>query len=257
VEAQRTRSPAAAARARDRLAEAVAAEPEEMEAGFFLATALDQLGDWPAARAELERACPLARGAAESAVCAFKLGVVRSRVGDFPAALAAYDTSIRLGAPDAAAYANAADVLMAMGRLAEAVERYREALRIGARAPTGSTEEDVLVLAQYGLAVALDREGRPAAARDALALAARKDPGAARLRSALEPGADVFFVPPGEVHYYLGLVAEAGGRSDEAERRFRDFVAAVPKSPFLRRAQMHLAALAVERAKAVRSNDAP
>jgi len=48
---------------------------------------------------------------------------------------------------------------MARGKLGEAIDRYREAVRLEGAAATGSARDEGLALACYGLSVALDRDG--------------------------------------------------------------------------------------------------
>ena len=88
-----------------------------------------------------------------------------------------------------------------------------------------------LALAYYGLAVALDRDEQPVAAREAMLRALAHDPTPAVLKVAATPGGDFFFVPDGDVFYYLGLAAEAEGRDGDAEAAFREFIARAPREP--------------------------
>lgn len=131
---------------------------------------------------------------------------------------------------------NAAELLMALGRLDEAIDYYRLGLDLA---------DDPLYY--YGLAVALDRDGqwesalevmRDGAARDAAPLAALgKD--------------SVFFIPRGDVHYYYGLGYEALGDRDKALTHFREFVATSP-GRYRDQAQRHIDALTAKRGRARR-----
>jgi hypothetical protein len=69
------------------------------------------------------------------------------------------------------------------------------------------------------------------------------DPGAAVLKSAAAggQGGELFFVPEGDVFYYLGLAAEVQGRTRDAEASFREFLARLPNSRWRRAAEGHLA----------------
>ncbi|HTA20745.1 MAG TPA: tetratricopeptide repeat protein, partial [Polyangia bacterium] len=197
----------------------------------------------------LARACPNAPRGQVATSCWFRLGIERSRAARFPEALVAYERIIALGDPEGAAYTNAAEILMALDRLPEAEARYREAIQLDTPA-TGRIENPYgLSLSTYGLAVALDRDGAPDAAREMMARALALDPRHAKLTAAEQVGGDVFFVPEGDVYYYLGLASEAGGHVDDAEAAFQEFLARLPKSPWAPRARAHLDALvAVERA---------
>src|SRR5205814_5276427 len=61
--------------------------------------------------------------------------------------------------------------------------------------------------------------------------------------AAREPGGDVFFVPEGDVFYYLGLAFEVAERVDDAEAAFQEFGERLPKSRWRARARAHVAAL--------------
>jgi len=195
----------------------------------------------------LERACAmLERGlpryaGAERAAAWFRLGIVRTRLGRYREAAAAYAAVVADGAADAAVYANFAEVLMAAGRLPDAQARYRDAISAATDLGVGDRRERVheLALAYYGLAVALDRDEQPLAAREAMLRALENDPTTAVLKIASTPGGDFFFVPEGDVLYYLGLAAEVEGRDGDAEAAFREFIAAAPRSRWAHAAEVH------------------
>jgi tetratricopeptide (TPR) repeat protein len=142
-------------------------------------------------------------------------------------------------------YVNLGEVLMADGRLAEAEARYRDAIAVAASETTGERRprSQDLALAYYGLGVALDRDAQPAAAREAIARALGQDPGGAALKVATITNRDLFFVPDGDVYYYLGLAAEAEGRAMDAEAAFREFLARRPDSRWGAAAAAHLVPL--------------
>jgi tetratricopeptide (TPR) repeat protein len=189
----------------------------------------------------LERALPRYAGA-ERAAAWFRLGIVRTRLGRYREAAAAYAAVVADGAADAAVYANFAEVLMAAGRLPDAQARYRDAISAATDLGVGDRRERVheLALAYYGLAVALDRDEQPLAAREAMLRALENDPTTAVLKIASTPGGDFFFVPDGDVLYYLGLAAEAEGRDGDAEAAFREFIAGTPRSRWAHAAEGHL-----------------
>ena len=114
---------------------------------------------------------------------------------------------------------NLAETQMHLGDLKEAIEGYREALRIAGRVPARETAP----LATWGLAVALDRAGdRLSAEKEArFALEIERSMGLTRLLRSK----DVFFVPPYEIHWYEGLGAVARARvatsAREAARHWR------------------------------------
>jgi tetratricopeptide (TPR) repeat protein len=252
---QATRLRAAEALVREALAQA----PEDYRALALLAEIESRSGHAAAAIAALEQACTRAPRGRDGASCWFRLGLERSRAGQLAPALAAYERLIALGAADAATYGNAAELLMALGRLGEAEERYREAIRLEEQsAPAGRIEGAAgLAFSTYGLAVALDRAGRAAPAREMMGRALALDPRLGRLRAAERGGGDVFFLPEGDVFYYIGLASEVAGRVDDAEAAFQEFLGRLPRSPYAPRARAHVDALvALERAGAARGGRA-
>jgi tetratricopeptide (TPR) repeat protein len=107
---------------------------------------------------------------------------------------------------------NLAETQMHLGELKEAIEGYREALRIAGRVPSRETAP----LATWGLAVALDRAGdRLSAEKEArFALEIERSMGLQRLLRSK----DVFFVPAYELHWYEGLGAAARARVTTSAR---------------------------------------
>ena len=198
-------------------------------------------GRFDAACALLERALPRYAGAERSAAW-FRLGVVRSKLGRYREAAVAYAAVVADGAADSAVYSNYAEVLMAAGRLPDAEARYRDAISAASDLGVGDRRERTheLAMAYYGLAVALDRDEQPVAAREAMQRALAHDPTAAVLRLASTSGGDLFFIPDGDVFYYVGLAAEAEGRDGDAEAAFREFIAHAPRSRWARAAEAHL-----------------
>jgi tetratricopeptide (TPR) repeat protein len=202
----------------------------------------ESAGRLDAACALLERALPRYTGA-ERAAAWFRLGIVRTRQGRYREAATAYAAVVADGTADAAVYANFAEVLMASGRLSDAEARYRDAIAAASDLGAGDRRERVheLALAYYGLAVALDRDEQPAAAREAMQRALANDPTAAMLKIASSSGGDLFFVPDGDVLYYIGLAAEVEGRDGDAEAAFREFIERSPRGRWLHAAEAHLA----------------
>jgi tetratricopeptide (TPR) repeat protein len=226
------------------LREALALAPLDFSVLFMLAEVQSLRGHIVDAAATLERAEPLARLPSQRSSCWFRLGIERSRLGRYRDAVASYDQQIALGESDATVYANVAELLMALGRLREAEERYRDAIRIDERAGDRRGREQSLAFSYYGLGVALDRDQQEGAAREAIGRAVAMDPNTSLLRMAQQPGADVFFIPDGDVYYYLGLAGESLGNRDDAGAAFQEYVARQAKSPWVARARVHLAALA-------------
>jgi tetratricopeptide (TPR) repeat protein len=238
-----------AVRADALLSEALRRKPRHFTASFLRGDALVLQGRAAEGIAAIARACNLAESSEDESTCTLRLAVEQARAGRHAEALASYDRHLRSGAAQPIAYTNSAEILMALGRLAEAAARYREAIRLEEGAPPGRQRDEGLALGLYGLGVALDRDDQEAAAREAIARATALDP---RLRL-LDPetaGGDVFFVPAGDIHYYRGLALRVLVRREEAAEAFRRFVKEVPRSPWLARAQAHLRVLAGEPAAA-------
>jgi tetratricopeptide (TPR) repeat protein len=191
--------------------------------------------------AMLEHALPRYAGA-ERAAAWFRLGVLRTRLGRYREAAVAYAAVVADGNADAAVYANFAEVLMAAGRLPDAEARYRDAISAAGDLGVGDRRERVheLALAYYGLAVALDRDEQPVAAREAMLRALANDPTTAVLKIASTSGGDLFFVPDGDVFYYIGLAAEAEGREGDADAAFREFIEHAPGGRWAHAAESHL-----------------
>jgi tetratricopeptide (TPR) repeat protein len=102
---------------------------------------------------------------------------------------------------------NLAETEMHSGNLREAIEGYREALRIAGRYPSLR----LAPLAVWGLAVALDRSGdRLGAEKEARF--ARELERSMGMQGLLRDTHSVFFYPSYELHWYEGLGASAAAR---------------------------------------------
>ncbi|HWU90976.1 MAG TPA: tetratricopeptide repeat protein [Kofleriaceae bacterium] len=126
-------------------------------------------------------------------------------------------------------WGNLAETYMMLGRLDDAIDTYKETLRHGARISTW-----------YGLAVALDRDGRAALARDAIV--AQRLAGYRLFREEVE-SVQAFYVPRGEVFYYYALAEESFGRIDEALDYWNRFIASGAHPQYQPRAREHIDAL--------------
>jgi tetratricopeptide (TPR) repeat protein len=181
---------------------------------------------------------------------AFELGIVYSRLGHFKEALAEYETARTLWPSEREAngwddesvsrsilFSNSAETLMALGRIQDAIGRYRVA-RDMVR-PFLPTESAALAweLAEWGLGVALDRDDQLEAARASVASALERDPNMMHLRAD-----DVFFEPAGEQFYYLALGHEVAGDRDEAIAAWQKYLAS-SDARYSRRAKAHLESL--------------
>jgi tetratricopeptide (TPR) repeat protein len=169
------------------------------------------------------------------------LGIVLSRLGRHAEALAEYQRALKLveGNRDpnypmdvgdnATLYGNAAETLMALGRLEDAISAYRRARESSSHA--GLSWE----LALWGEGLALDRDGQREAARSAVQRALDIDPAMRRLNAE-----GVFFEPPGDKLAYLALGHEVAGDRELALESWRAFLAASAGSRYTRRAGDHV-----------------
>jgi tetratricopeptide (TPR) repeat protein len=122
---------------------------------------------------------------------------------------------------------NRAELSMMLGDLEEAIIGYQKAIEF----------EDGITYG-YGLAVALDRDGQGYRAREVMRDYALRDSGNALLREG------TFFVPDGEIFYYMALKAEALSDYRQAQMAYRAFLQNVPQSRYIARARQNLAAIA-------------
>src|SRR5439155_3175520 len=150
---------------------------------------------------ELKEARRLDGNGAESERIAAELGLVLSRLGAYEDALAEYDRALKLVDPErrpsvfedygrSVLFGNSAETLMALGRIPEAIERYRQAEAV---ATPGDIEWE---LAEWGLGVALDRDEQVDKSSQAVQRALDFDPTMAHLTDD-----SVFFEPAGDKRY--------------------------------------------------------
>jgi tetratricopeptide (TPR) repeat protein len=211
------------------------------------------------------------KGANGETIPWFVTAVERTAQGRYVEAAAAYGMALAAGADAPALYANLGEVLMADGQLGAAEACYRDAVAAASvpRLPNfanfpnfpnvanlagvetrgaprfddlrGRTQD--LTLAYLGLAVALDRDGQTRAAREMMQRALALDATASVLAVAQLPNSELFFVPAGDVYYYVGLARAVAGRREEAADAFRQFLAHQPGSRWAMRAAGHLSEL--------------
>jgi tetratricopeptide (TPR) repeat protein len=232
----RDRSPESLRGAAALLRAAVRDYPEGGEGWALLGQALVELGPATAAeaRAALRRAQSLGEGGSRLLLA---LAHSTAQQGDLGGALEIYQRLAGQGLVTPLLHRRTGDVLMALGRLHEAIERYR--LACPARRPASADLE--LARGCYALAVALDRAEQLRESRAILRGALAYD----RAGRSLE-GED--FVPPAERAYYLSLREEAWRRDPCAARAHLDAYLAAP-SLYAARARERQALL-VQRCKA-------
>lgn len=230
--------------------QAVAQSPKDPSAHLMRAHALEvhdvdrpescRPGRCEQALEALLRARDLDKNGVFAARIANELGLVYSKLSRFPEALAEYDRALNLVDGErrtdrideidrSVLYGNSAETLMGMGRTDEAIARYRLAR------DAASPPEQSWLLANYGLALALDRDDQGAAAFNAARKALEQDPEFYQLR---DDG--VFFEPLGDKWAYLALSYEAAGDLWRAHNTWRKYLATRPSAKWARRAQTHL-----------------
>ena len=163
---------------------------------------------------------------------AFELGILLAKLGRYRESVEVYDRGIPAESflrMRGLMSSNCAESVMALGKLRRAIGLYQQSLRLR------TTGNDA---AWWGLMVAYDRLGHAQSSRRAARQALLMDP---TLRGLV--GTGVFFVPRGDVHYYLGLAYEEQGRMGEAARQWQRFLVARPRSRWAKRAKEHLSRL--------------
>lgn len=119
------------------------------------------------------------------------------------------------------------EVLMALGRLEEAIAVLEHTRQSTSRIELG-----------YTLAVALERDEQEYKATELLKATYRNDHMARSLRRA-----DRNYIPPSDAYYYRALAAETAGDWGRSLVLFRAYVRKVPKSPWVARARDHIASV--------------
>lgn len=136
----------------------------------------------------------------------------------------------RSDAVDDTTLANLAETYMMLGRLDDAIDTYRQALR------ASRTTETL-----YGLAVALDRDERGAQAKELIIAQGKQQMEEFHKRVSLLRL--TFFVPYGEEFYYFALASEAFGETDKAIDYWQKYLSSNAHPEFQPRARAHLEAL--------------
>ncbi|HVK85655.1 MAG TPA: tetratricopeptide repeat protein [Kofleriaceae bacterium] len=123
-------------------------------------------------------------------------------------------------------WGNLAETYMMLGKLEQAIDGYRTALRMGAGASTA-----------FGLAVALDRDENYPAAVEVIR---RQPPEQVQEFRQAFLQKRVFFVPQGEEFYYFALIHQAYGFNAEALGYWKQFIASGAHPQYQARAKHHL-----------------
>jgi tetratricopeptide (TPR) repeat protein len=213
---------------------------------FDAARAKEIVDAWNAfeARAPLDPRVSVDResGAAVAFNLLFHRAVLETQMAtpdDLTAAIKDYEKILeRSDVPDETVTSNLAEAYMMLGRLDDAIDTYRQALRTNRNTET-----------MYGLAVALDRDERTDQAHDVITAQGQQAMAEFHRRVAEHI---TFFVPDGEEAYYFALAYEAFGMTDSAIEYWKKFIvskAAVVHPAFKQRAREHLDPLLHDRTR--------
>jgi tetratricopeptide (TPR) repeat protein len=231
----------AQARAHDQLQQALAVLRDAATACANDREILQALGEalltgrqYGEARQMLERANVLAREQPAThegeAALLFHLGFAREVTGDLEGAVEAHRALAAMGGlPPPNQYLvhyDLGDELMALGRLGEAIDEYRQAIQLAPDKP----------IPRLAYAVALDRDGRTDRARAEVGVVLSLDPLLRRLDSE-----EYVFVPAADVHFYRALAYLERGAIAEARFALRAYLAELGDGPYARHARVRLA----------------
>jgi tetratricopeptide (TPR) repeat protein len=126
-------------------------------------------------------------------------------------------------------HSNEAELIMALGRLDEAIAEYQIAVNLNPIEPLG----------YFGLAVAFDRDGQWDKAMAAMREGLSRLPGINRLESN-----EVFFVPEGDVYYYWALAHQVQGADPALViAEYERFLSRARGTKYAQRAREHIAEL--------------
>jgi tetratricopeptide (TPR) repeat protein len=229
------------ARAHDQLQDAIrvlrdaaAACTDDREVLQSLGETLLTARQYAEARQALERAQSVSREQPATreteAALAFHLGFAREVTGDLDGAIEAHRALAAMGGlPPPNQYLvhyDLGDELMAIGRLSEAIDEYRQAVMLAPDKP----------IPRLALAVALDRDGQTDRSRAEIAVVLGLDPQLHRL-----DGEEYVFVPPADVHYYRALAALERGATADGRAELRAYLAELSDGPYVRHARARLA----------------
>jgi len=213
------------------LRDAVQMSPDRPLAHLWLGRLSDREGEYPACVQSLAKALDIdpdleAPGGSEPIEWAahYELAVCRARSGKFEAAIEGLRRILgRAQSQQVAVYQRLGECYMALGRLDEAVEAFRQGLRLSPySADLG-----------FALAVAYDRDEDATQAQEALVQALGRDPRASSLA-----GNTRIWIPPNDGHYYLGLAFLGAEDWARSVLHFRRYLALAGETSWARRARV-------------------
>ncbi len=211
------------------LRQAVQLAPDRPLAHLWQGRLFDREGNYAACAQSMAKALDLdpelqvpGGGEPTEVAAAYELAVCRARAGKFEAAIEGLRRILGRAQNQVAIYQRLGECYMALGRLDEAVESFRQGLRLSPySAELG-----------FALAVAHDRDEDSAQAREALSQALSRDPRASSLAAA-----NRVWVPPLEAHYYLGLAYLGAEDWSRSVMHFRRYLALAGETSWTRRAR--------------------
>jgi len=212
LETSRKMMPILLERARGELEVASAATSPDVRLRFDLGEVYYELKRYEEALRVLEPALALSPHEPASAEAWEALAFAAARLDRSKQEIEGYDECLALSlsrSSNLSILSNRAEAYMRLGNLEEAVAGYREVIEIVAHRHYGRPSDFLtLILARWGLAVALDRSGDSAEAEHEAQLAAELDPE----ERVIGDTEDVFFVPDYERDWYYAL-----GRAQHAK----------------------------------------
>jgi tetratricopeptide (TPR) repeat protein len=153
----------------------------------------------------------------------------RRAIADYATELSLIDAATAPPRRMASLMTNKAEIHMAIGELEQAIEHYYRAVEYNPQEPAYA----------YGLAVALDRDGQAAKAREVVASHKYEH----RILFPPPGEGEVFFIPEGDVYWYQSLGYESLGQYESAAKYMERYLSAQPKSPYAARARESLKVL--------------
>jgi tetratricopeptide (TPR) repeat protein len=191
-------------RARAELEQGGAATSPDLRLRFDLAEALYRLERWSDVLALLKPALATAPRSVSTAEAWYQYALAAAKLDRSKDEIYGYDQYLA-AAPESVAVpsvlSNRAEAYMREGVLVEAVAGYREVIDSIERDPLYSQQTESLVLAHWGLTVALDRSGSRSESEQEAWKAAQMDP----TEGIIGDTDGVFFVPEYERYWYLAL----------------------------------------------------
>jgi tetratricopeptide (TPR) repeat protein len=212
------------------LAEAVRLSPERPLAHLWQGRLAEREGSHAACAQSIAKALDIdpelvSPGGAEPAEWSapYELAVCQARAGKYEAAIEGLRRILgRAQSAQVVIYQRLGECYMALGRLDEAVESFRQGIRVSPySADLG-----------FALAVALDRDEDAAQAREVLSQALNRDPRAGSLS-----GANRVWIPPEDASYYLGLAYLGADDAPRSVLHFRRYLAQAGERGWSRRAR--------------------